>query len=515
MVEDDDIAESSEEEIMYSEMVRQQQRDSGATKEKSPAKKLIETNTDTVKWTAELERVSAKLTKLSRFVISDAEWRTHLATSSSNSSVVRSVYPKAEVALKSIRESMQATIERVVSKENFINSKFDNMQYQFRELQQKLQETQKQYQTTQESVQDLSETLSTISSRLEELKELQDSKGSSMTDTAPLVRMKKALKKLREEMKQMEIRIGVLSHTLMQANMAESANGNGFRAAGDDDELGLESKRPGDRGHTYTDDDTDNDLSLKLAGETSASMWQPAQPLFITLMAICIGIESPTVLKFIGIFIAAGGCMFVSLWDPKADGGTNELAGNTLFFVQSLCCATFYVSEKPLLQKYDPVATVGVAYIIATFFMAATAVVVNNVHSALHFFCEDCGDSGWTIPTDAWWAIAYWIFGGSIAGYLLNTWGNKRVDASIVGIYAVIQPVVTVACASIVIALSSAPHWGLDGLSFADIGAIGIILGLLIVVCDNIRRRRSVATSGKHHRLLGEALLDVESSVAE
>jgi len=261
MVEDDDIAESSEEEIMYSEMVRQQQRDSGATKEKSPAKKLIETNTDTVKWTAELERVSAKLTKLSRFVISDAEWRTHLATSSSNSSVVRSVYPKAEVALKSIRESMQATIERVVSKENFINSKFDNMQYQFRELQQKLQETQKRYQTTQESVQDLSETLSTISSRLEELKELQDSKGSSMTDTAPLVRMKKALKKLREEMKQMEIRIGVLSHTLMQANMAESANGNGFRAAGDDDELGLESKRPGDRGHTYTDDDTDNDLS--------------------------------------------------------------------------------------------------------------------------------------------------------------------------------------------------------------------------------------------------------------
>jgi estrogen-related receptor beta like 1 len=35
-----------------------------------------------------------------------------------------------------------------------------------------------------------------------------DDRGSSMTDTAPLVKMKQAMQKLKGEIKQMELRIG-------------------------------------------------------------------------------------------------------------------------------------------------------------------------------------------------------------------------------------------------------------------------------------------------------------------
>ena len=46
-----------------------------------------------------------------------------------------------------------------------------------------------------------------------------DSRGSSMTDTSPLMKIKEALSNLRAEVKSMELRIGVVGHTLMQSKL--------------------------------------------------------------------------------------------------------------------------------------------------------------------------------------------------------------------------------------------------------------------------------------------------------
>ncbi len=46
-----------------------------------------------------------------------------------------------------------------------------------------------------------------------------DSRGSSMTDTSPLMKIKEALASLRTEVKSMELRIGVVGHTLMQSKL--------------------------------------------------------------------------------------------------------------------------------------------------------------------------------------------------------------------------------------------------------------------------------------------------------
>jgi estrogen-related receptor beta like 1 len=40
-----------------------------------------------------------------------------------------------------------------------------------------------------------------------------------MTDTSPLIRIKQALADLRTEVKSMELRIGVVGHTLMQSKL--------------------------------------------------------------------------------------------------------------------------------------------------------------------------------------------------------------------------------------------------------------------------------------------------------
>ncbi|XP_060542289.1 intraflagellar transport protein 57 homolog isoform X2 [Pantherophis guttatus] len=66
--------------------------------------------------------------------------------------------------------------------------------------------------------------LSEITEELEKVKQEMEEKGSSMTDGAPLVKIKQALTKLKQETIQMDIRIGVVEHTLLQSKLKEKSN---------------------------------------------------------------------------------------------------------------------------------------------------------------------------------------------------------------------------------------------------------------------------------------------------
>ncbi len=49
---------------------------------------------------------------------------------------------------------------------------------------------------------------------LEEVKKMMDEKGNSMTDTTPLVQIRESLQRLKDENKELDIRIGVLVRSL-------------------------------------------------------------------------------------------------------------------------------------------------------------------------------------------------------------------------------------------------------------------------------------------------------------
>jgi drug/metabolite transporter (DMT)-like permease len=254
-------------------------------------------------------------------------------------------------------------------------------------------------------------------------------------------------------------------------------------------------------------------VGVKLAGATAAAIWQPAQPIFICAFAIFLKYERATKMKLSGILIAAGGCLFVSLYGQGLDFSGEQSWGNVIFFIQCIACAGFYISEKPLLERYPPITTVGYAYLVASCLMAVTASAVNTVPAVLDFVCDDCHGQGWDVPSSAWVAIAYWVFAGSIMGYLLNTWGNQYVDASLLGAYAVLQPIVTVAVSSVVIV--SFPNggpknnsWGLKGPDVNDFGVFGIIAGLMLVVYDNKLNQPELEPRKSD---LGEYLLPSES----
>eukprot|EP01062_Namystynia_karyoxenos_P073337 TRINITY_DN70139_c0_g1_i1.p2 TRINITY_DN70139_c0_g1~~TRINITY_DN70139_c0_g1_i1.p2 ORF type:complete len:411 (+),score=105.91 TRINITY_DN70139_c0_g1_i1:142-1374(+) len=268
-------------------------------------------------------------------------------------------------------------------------------------------------------------------------------------------------------------------------------------------------------------------IGVKLAGATTAGIWQPAQPVLICVAASALGYERLTAKKVVGIAIAVLGCLcVVAAPEVLHDGGSgsaagsgsssatvDRLAGNLLFAVQVSGAGGFYVAQKPLLPRYPPIVVLGWSYVIASLAMLCVALVFNDAsHRLLDFVCDDCDGHGWRLPAGALGAVAYWIFMGSIAAYWLNTWGNQHVDVSLVGAFTVVQPVATIASSQVLIAASAEPHWGLDALRWSDSAAVIIVVGLGLVLCDS-RARPDLASPGPWS-VFSEAGDDIRSVVS-
>ena len=67
--------------------------------------------------------------------------------------------------------------------------------------------------------------LSNITDELEMVKNEMEDRGSSMTDGSPLVNIRKNLARVKQELLGMDVRIGVLEHTVMQARLRDRWEG--------------------------------------------------------------------------------------------------------------------------------------------------------------------------------------------------------------------------------------------------------------------------------------------------
>ena len=204
-----------EEEILYSEMVNEKSYTS--KEEDDEDREKMEAEIDPLIWATELERVRQRL-KMPK-TINAKEWRSHIEQTKQHGAIVSKTLPEAKRDLARIAESVKDSLESVTSRERYLNNTFAALVSEYKEIQEKMKVVKGHQQEAGNKVSEYTNELQEISDQLEEIKSTMDERGSSMTDTSPLVRIKKALKKLKEEIQEMELRMGVLSHTLMQAKM--------------------------------------------------------------------------------------------------------------------------------------------------------------------------------------------------------------------------------------------------------------------------------------------------------
>lgn len=102
----------------------------------------------------------------------------------------------------------------------------------YRAHSERLREIQASFQTTSRAVQDMEAELAEVNERLSQVEKKIDDTGKSFSDTSPLQKIKKSIAQVKNDIKGIDIRIGVVSNTLLQLKLKERAKQQEEKANG-------------------------------------------------------------------------------------------------------------------------------------------------------------------------------------------------------------------------------------------------------------------------------------------
>ena len=101
-----------------------------------------------------------------------------------------------------------------------MNHQFTGLCLEFQDVKQRLEGLESKSGKTNDTVAKLTNELAELSEKLDDLKESFESKDSGINDTSPLVRIKAALQQIKSEACAFDLRIGVVSHSLLAARVS-------------------------------------------------------------------------------------------------------------------------------------------------------------------------------------------------------------------------------------------------------------------------------------------------------
>ncbi|KAL9965679.1 hypothetical protein ACROYT_G029517 [Oculina patagonica] len=214
----DEVEEEIEEEDSYLDLAgMKQQSQMNEIADSSKPDSVMESTTDAAEWKLEVERVLPLLKVHIR--TDNKDWRTHYEQMQQHSKEIKSSLTETKGHLDKLHHEISRTLEKISSREKYVNNQLEHLLQEFRSLQDTLAETKERYKQGSGGVTELTKSLSQITEELESVKAQMDERGTNMTDAGPLVRIKQALTRLKQEVQQMEVRIGVVEHSLLGAKL--------------------------------------------------------------------------------------------------------------------------------------------------------------------------------------------------------------------------------------------------------------------------------------------------------
>ncbi|OMJ88815.1 hypothetical protein SteCoe_9112 [Stentor coeruleus] len=221
-MEDNAIEEESFDEAIYPEVKPGQAH---VEEENTADNAPIWSSIDPSEWMLEVERVGPKL----RFVADPTggdsrEWRLHLEQTKQLKEKILKELPETEAKLRRVADDLSKSLERISAQERKINTSMGEITGNYRVQANALNEIQLRYKQSNENVAELSSQLQQINEKIDEIQDKIDKQGKIVTNTSPLQAIKEALKSLKAEGRDMELRGAVLSHALFQAKLREKSN---------------------------------------------------------------------------------------------------------------------------------------------------------------------------------------------------------------------------------------------------------------------------------------------------
>jgi len=201
---------------------------------------------------------------------------------------------------------------------------------------------------------------------------------------------------------------------------------------------------------------------LSLSTPINSAVLITISPIIIFLLSVLILKERITQLKVMGIVLGFIGALSLVLFSEQTShNAPNIPLGNTLFLINTTSYAIYLILVKPLTQKYHPITLMKWLFLIALFI---------NLPIGLSEFQE----VNWlNLPLNAILKMLFVVAGTTFLAYLLNVYALKRLNASTLGVFMYLQPLLGVLFAVLI---------GSDSLNILKIVAATLVfLGIYLV----------------------------------
>src|SRR5450759_3532221 len=178
-------------------------------------------------------------------------------------------------------------------------------------------------------------------------------------------------------------------------------------------------------------------VGLDMTTPINSSIILSTNPIFAFVFAALILKERITFLKGTGLAIGLSGVLLLILQNGTPDLASATFLGDIYSMVNTISWAFYTVIIKRMLEKYHPVTVMKWTFF---FGMLATIPVGYNQWSTMDWS---------SIPLNAWFGIGFVVVFATYLGYLLISFGLRRLSPTIVSTYTYTQPVIAAYIASV------------------------------------------------------------------
>ncbi|XP_078037588.1 intraflagellar transport 57 [Augochlora pura] len=174
---------------------------------------ILLSKTNREEWQLELERV---LPQLKVTVKTDSrDWRSHIDQMQQLRTNIGTNLTGTRSQLDKLHSELSNTLDKIKTRESYLNRQLQPILKEYQTFQEELSKIKEQYRDVSDGVTERTRIFNKLSEELEHVKREMDERGSSMTDGTPLINIKKTITKMKNEISEMNVRIGVLEYSLM------------------------------------------------------------------------------------------------------------------------------------------------------------------------------------------------------------------------------------------------------------------------------------------------------------
>ncbi|MBA4322856.1 MAG: EamA/RhaT family transporter [Odoribacter sp.] len=177
---------------------------------------------------------------------------------------------------------------------------------------------------------------------------------------------------------------------------------------------------------------------LNLTSPINSSIILSTNPIFAFVFAALILKERISFMKGSGLAIGLSGVLLLILQNGTPDLHSSTFLGDIFTLINTISWAFYTVIIKRMLEKYHPVTVMKWTF---SFGMLTTIPMGYNQWSTMDWSL---------IPLNAWLGIGFVVVFATYLGYLLISFGLRRLSPTVVSTYTYSQPIIAAYIASIV-----------------------------------------------------------------